>query len=270
MQRLGGEPCARQLGKALGELREEGPTRRRADDRVGQLPVELLRDLERDRLRALARVRVQVAADEAPREERAELELEPAAVVVGAVDCEDTRTGVARRDGRRPDPDGGEHDRLEPGRGGGGADGVSEVPGRGAAEGGHAVVESRRRSQRRDAVLVGAGGVLAFELEVQVDAERIREQVRAAERRRARTDVDVRPAREERGVAPERRRPGRDRRPRDRPPDARPVVEDVGRPVTAPAGVDRLGDRDLLADAAAKWVRAHLARPPVFFFEPNR
>ena len=41
-----------------------------ADDRVGQLPAELLRDLERDRLRPLARVRVEVAADESPREER--------------------------------------------------------------------------------------------------------------------------------------------------------------------------------------------------------
>src|SRR5579871_6669874 len=51
-------------------------------------PPELLGDLEGDRLRALARERVKVPADEAPREERAQLELEAAAGVIAATDRE--------------------------------------------------------------------------------------------------------------------------------------------------------------------------------------
>ena len=101
-------------------------------------------------------IRVEVAADEPPREERAELELEPAAVVVRAVDREDARARVARRDGRRLAADGREHDRLEPGRGCGRGDRVAEVAGRGAAQSRQAVVERGDDRERRDAVLVRA------------------------------------------------------------------------------------------------------------------
>ena len=176
--------------KPCASFEKQRAARRRADDRVGQLPVELLRDLERDRLRALAGVRVEVAADEAPREEQAELELEAAAVVVGAVDGEDARARVAGRNGGGLAADRREHDRLEPGRSGGSRDGVAEVAGRGAAERRHAVIERRRRGDRRDAVLVRLRRVLTLELQMKIDAERVGERGRSgravSSRRRSR------------------------------------------------------------------------------------
>jgi len=85
-------------------------------------------------LRAFARVCVEVAVDEAPREEQPELELETAAVLVGAVHCEDARAWMAGGHRRGLATDRCEHDRLQSRRGGGGRDGVTEIPGRGAAE----------------------------------------------------------------------------------------------------------------------------------------
>ena len=177
----------------------------------GQLPAELLGDLERDRLRALTRIRMEIAADEAPWEEAAELELQPAAVVIGARDREDARAGVPRRDGRRFASDGREHDRLQPGRRCGGADGVAEIARRRAAQRGHAVVQRGRRRDRRDAVLVGVGRVVTFELQVEIDSEQVGEPVGAAERRPPGAVLDACAGREQALVPPERLRAAGDR-----------------------------------------------------------
>ena len=254
--RLVGEPRARQLGEALRELREQRAARGGADDGVGQLPAELLGDLERDRLRALARVRVQVPAHEAPREERAELELEPAAVVVGAVDGEDAGARMARRDRRRLAARRGEHDRLEPGRGGGRGDRVAEVAGRRAAERRDAVVERGGDGDRwRRGPCRSASGSRPRAS----DADRCRAArtgARRDERRPARAVLDARAGRQERVVAPERGGPA-PRSPRGvtSRADAVPVVGDVGRAVAAAAGVERLRRRHLFAHAAAQGER---------------
>ena len=183
--RLGGEARLGHLGEALCQLREQRAAGRRADHRVRQLPAELLGDLEGDRLRALARIGVQVPADEAPGEEPAELELEAAAVVVRAGDREDARAGMARRHRCRLTADRREHDRLEPRRRGRSGDGMAEIAGRRAAERRHAVVEGRGSGDRRDAVLVGLCRVVALELQVQIEAEELREAVGTVQRRPA-------------------------------------------------------------------------------------
>ena len=177
------EPRMGQLREPLRELREQRAARGGADDGVGQLPAELLRDLERDRLRALARVRMEVAADEAPREERAELELESAAVVVRAVDREDARAGMPRGDRPGADACRREHDRLEAGRRGGRGDGVAEVAGRRAADGREAVLTRGGDGDARDAILVRARRVRAFELQQKLDTEQLGKAVAAFERR---------------------------------------------------------------------------------------
>src|SRR6185437_5674120 len=127
--------------------------------------------LEGDRLRALARVRMEVAADEAPWEERPELELESPAVVVAAADREHVDVSVLRLDRRRRAADGNEDNRLDPGGRRSGGDRVAEVAGRRAAQRRDAVVEGRGHGERRGPVLVRPGRVLALELEPQVELE---------------------------------------------------------------------------------------------------
>ena len=80
-----------QLAEALVDLRDQRAGGDRGDDGVGQLPAELLGDLERERLRALGVVRAEADVDERPVELERELDGEPAAVVVRAVDGVDGR-----------------------------------------------------------------------------------------------------------------------------------------------------------------------------------
>ena len=65
-----------ELGEPLRQLGEQRARGDRADDGVGRLAAELLRDLVRDRLRAFDCEGVQVPLQEAPREEALEPELE--------------------------------------------------------------------------------------------------------------------------------------------------------------------------------------------------
>ena len=92
------EPELEQLAEALVQLREHRARRDRRDDGVRQLPAELLGDLERDRLRALGVVRAELDVDERPVELERQLDREPRAVVVAAVDGVDRRAVDRGRD----------------------------------------------------------------------------------------------------------------------------------------------------------------------------
>ena len=116
-------------------LEKRAPEAIGPDHRVGSLPAELLGDLVRERLRALGVVRAQADVDEAPVELEGQLDREPAAVVVGAVDGVDGRAVGRRRDELlRLEVGRAEDGRFEPFRGRAGGDGVREVSGRGAGD----------------------------------------------------------------------------------------------------------------------------------------
>ncbi len=204
---------------------------------------------------------MQVAADEPPREQCAQLELESSAVVVRPVDGEHVGAGVACCDGCRLAADGGEHDRFEAGRSRGRCNGVTEVAGRRAAERGHAVVERGRDRDRGKTILVRARRIRILELEPQIDVERLREMLGPAQRRPAGPVLELRAPGEQAVVAPERLRPRGDRLVRDETGDALPVVGHVRGAVAAPAGVDRLGRCHLLAHAATQCEGRHRASP---------
>src|SRR4029077_2838767 len=93
-QRAGGglyEAELSELLEATGDLREQRARGDRHDAAVGQLPAELLGDLEGERLRALRVVRAQVDVDERPVALGAQLGAEAVDVVVVALDTDELR-----------------------------------------------------------------------------------------------------------------------------------------------------------------------------------
>ena len=205
-------PSSPKLREPLADLRVHRAGRDRRDDDVGQLPVELLRDLERERLRALCVVRAQADVDEAPGQLERELDGQAAAIVVRATD------GVDRRavDGRGDELLGLEVVRAEDRRlhafgGGPGSDGVREVARRGARERVEPELLRLGGGDRDHAILERVGRVRGVELQVELpDPERRGEPRRSDQRRAARREPGSAGAATGRSVdvAPERRRPG--------------------------------------------------------------
>ena len=204
------EPELEQLAEALVHLRVHGARRDRSDDGVGELPAELLRDLERDRLRSLRVVRAQLDVDERPVELEGQLHAEAAAVVVRAVHGED---------GRAVDRGGDELLRLEVCRdedcgldslrGRTGGDRIGEVPGRRAGERRVPELERLGARHRDDAVLERVRRVRRVQLEEELaDADRRCEPRRGDERREAGSEARLRRRghRKERRVTPDVRR----------------------------------------------------------------
>ena len=185
------------------------------DDGVGKPPAQLLGDLERERLRALGVVGAQADVDERPRGElEGELDGQPAAVVVASQHLVDRRPVGRRRQQLLP---------LEPGRaedrgfqafdGGPRRDRGREVPGRRARQRPEPELLRLRARDRDDAVLEGVRGVRRVQLEIELaQAERLGEPGRLHERRQAGREprLDGSLHRQERSVAPQRRRAGRD------------------------------------------------------------
>ena len=240
---LGGAD-GRRLVEPLRELREQRPRRDGSDDGVGQPPVELLRDLVRDRLRSLGCERVQVAADEAPREEILELPLERAAVVESAADAEDAcpvgrhRSDVVAR---------AQDDRLEPRGRAARGDRLGEVAGRRAADGLEAEGLRRRDRARSHPVLERVRRICVLQLQQELDPERVREPRRRDQRRHPRRRVIRGDMREQIAVAPHR--------PRCIGPDERragEVVVDVEGTLARGAGRQRGQRLRPLAHAAAE------------------
>ncbi len=81
-------PSSVHSSKALGDLREQRPRGDGHDAAVGQLPAELLGDLEGQRLRALGVVGAQVDVHERPVALGAQLGAQPVDVVVVALDAD--------------------------------------------------------------------------------------------------------------------------------------------------------------------------------------
>ncbi len=207
-------PRRAELFESLPELREQRSGGDRRDDRVRQLPAELLADLERERLRTLRVVGAQVHVDERPVELAGELDDEPRAVVVVAVHG----VHLAAVDGGRQqflglDRLGIENDRPHAARRGTRRDGVAEVARRRTRERVAAELGGLGGGDGDDAVLERVRRVRVVELQEELaDPERAREPRRADERRPARPAGCVcgRGHRQQRLVAPERARPGRD------------------------------------------------------------
>ena len=140
-----------ELAEALVDLGQLASRGDRDDDVVGQLPAELLGDLEGEGLGALGVVGADVDVDEGPGGELArQLGAEPVDVVVAAVDGDE----VAAEDGRRDELHGlevvgHEDERLHAGPRRVGGDGVGEVAGRGAGGDLEAELAGLGRARRR-------------------------------------------------------------------------------------------------------------------------
>ena len=130
--------------ESLAKLGDQRAARHRRHDGRGEAPAELLRDLEGDRLGALAVIAAQVHVDDAPLEPVGGLTTEAIHVVVGAADPDHAH--AIHRGGddlgrleivRDEDP------RREPGTSGMSRGGVGQISGGGAGDG----VESERVSR---------------------------------------------------------------------------------------------------------------------------
>jgi hypothetical protein len=151
------------------------------------------------------------------------------------------------------------------------SDGVAEVAAGRAADRLEPELDGCRDRDRSDAVLERIGRVLALELQVQIDPERVGQPRRANERRPPGTGAGITwRSGKEPPVPPERRRAGGDRLLRQARAKDVPVVRHVGRPVAALAGDGRAGCGDVLAHATTQCVRRHRLRLPILCFEPSR
>ena len=206
------EPRRPALAEALQDLRVERARRDRRDDAVGRAPAQILRRLERDRLRSLRVVGAHAHVHERPRALVGELRAQPVHVVVGAVHGEDGRAVGRRGDDllaleiRRHEDVG-----REPQSGGRGRGGPRQVARRRAGERLVAELDRLGGGHRDDPVLERMGRVrrLGLDVEIAVEAELRRQPVGADERRAPhRQSARRRRDGQEVGVAPERRRPG--------------------------------------------------------------
>ena len=140
----------------LGQQRAAG----HAHDGVARsLPAKLLANLEAHRLGALGVIRAEVHVDEAPAVFAGDLGAQAVHLVVGAADADDVgaeHQGAEHLGGFQVGGD--EHVGLQPGRGGVGGDGVSEVAGGGAGHGVEAEFLGAGKGDGNNAVLEGQGG----------------------------------------------------------------------------------------------------------------
>ena len=242
-------------------LREESTRCDRADDCGREPPVELLGDLEGDRLRALRVVRTKPDVDERPVELEGELDAHARAVVIASVD---------RVDRRSVDRGRGQLLRLEVGRAENGGldslrccarcDCVREVACRGARERRRAEFERLRAGDGDDAVLERMSRIGGVELQVQLaEAERAREPWGREERREPGCESRLGRCghREELCVAPDRGRPSCDRVAREGLSHDIPVVDRIERPVAGRAHTHRLERMLALADPTPKRLSWH-------------
>ena len=195
---------ALQLAEPLPDLVEERARGDRDRDGVRSLPAELLRDLVGQGLRALGVVGAQVDVDESPRQLERQLDREPRAVVVRAVDGVDPRAvdrGCGELLGLEVARD--EDCRLEAFGGGPGGDRSGEIPRRGAGERVESELLRLPRRDGDDAILERMRRVRGVELEPELADAELRQ--RGAEPARAASCP-------ERGVHPPAPRPGADRR----------------------------------------------------------
>ena len=206
-----------QLAERLVHLGQLGARGDRDDDLVGQAPAQLLGDLVAQRLGALGVERADVDVDERPALLLAgDLRGEPVDVVVGAVHGDEV-LGV---DGAVDllgalEVGGDEDDGLDAGPRAGRGHGVGEVAGAGTREHLGAELAGRAQGAGDDAVLEGVGGVGRVVLDPEpLQADLAGEVVGAEQPGEAGLGVgalgDVGGHRQERLVAPDVRRAGRD------------------------------------------------------------
>ena len=208
---------ARQLAEALVDLGEQRPGRHRDDDLLGQPPAELLSHLVAQGLAALGVVGPHVDVDERPVLVLRDLAAQPVDIVVAAVDGDE---GLA--------VDGGlhdlalfeitwdENDRAQPSAGGVGGDGVGEVAGRGAGDGGVAERAGGRQRHRHHPVLERVRRVAAVVFDPELSHAKCAGQVGGlAQLGHPGAEIDagseVLAGRQQPGVAPDRLRSGLDR-----------------------------------------------------------
>src|SRR5579864_5817506 len=259
------EPELEQLAESPMELRVHRARGDRRGDRVRELPAELLGDLERQRLRPLRVVRAELDVHERPVELERELDAQPRAVVVAAVDGEDLRAVHGRGD---------ELLRLEVGRNedggfdplcrGARSDGIREVAGRRACKRRIAVLERRRTRHGDHTIFERVRRVGGVELQIELaDADGRREAGRRDEWREPWRQplLGRRRDRQERRVPPDAQRAGLDLLAGDGPMR---VVDRLQRPEAARADSDRIEGHLRLADATAKCGGGHYS----FSFRP--
>ena len=220
----------------------------------GRRQPELLGDLECDRLRALGVVGTQVHVHERPGQLEGELDGQPAAIVVAAEDLVDRRPVRGRRKQLLPfEPGRAEHRGVESLDRRAGRHGACEVPGRGAGQRPKPELLRLRARDCDDTVLEGVCRVRGVQLEIELaQAEHLGEAGCLDERSQAGREVRLgrRLDRQERAVAPQRRRAGRD------PLSGQPwanlveVVLGLERTPALRAGADSV-EADLVAAAAA-------------------
>ena len=214
---------------------------------VGHFPAELLRGLERQRLRTLGVERAHVHVDERPRVRARELGAQAVDGVVVAVDGD--HVAAVDRGGddlALLEVRGDEHEaaqaRVRRVRG----DRVGQIAGARARGHLEPELERLRERDRGDAVLERVRGVHGVVLDPHLtEAELGREPVGTHERREPRAEVDrgVAVAGQEVGVAPHRQRPRRDLLAADVLGDRLVVVGHLERPEAPLAREDR---RDLV------------------------
>ena len=212
---------------------------------VGRLPPELLGRLEGEGLGALGVVGAQVDVDERPRRLLGgQLGAQPVDVVVAALD----RDQVGAVDGGGDDlallqVGGDEHHVAHAGPGRVGRHRVGQVAGGRAGRHLEAHGPGPGQGHRHHPVLERAGGVEGVVLEPQLAQAQLGGQpVGPHQGGEAGAQVDgaVVDGRQQVGVAPDRRRPGRDRLPGGGGGDGLVVVGDLERPEAAVAHVERL------------------------------
>ena len=210
-------------------------------------PAHLLRDLEADRLRALAVVCAEVHVHDAPAEALRDLGAQPVHAVVVAAHAHHRRpVDRGPRQLGRLEVDGDEHHRAQAGGGRSRRHRVGEVPRGRAADGVEAELAGLAQCHRHQAVLEGKGGVaggVVFDPEVPY-AEGGAQAWRAEEGSEARALAHRRLAFEGQQlvVAPEVSRPRRDRFARQRAPHGGHVVHGLeGTPALAAGGRRLLG-----------------------------
>src|SRR3990170_2265247 len=210
-----------ELADRLVDGREEEPGSERRHDDVGQLEAELLPRLEKERLRALRVVRPEVDVHEAPHATVRGEDSDPVRVVVRAIDGHDGRAvDPWEEELRLLEARGREHVAGQAGLRGGGPGGGRGIS-RGWAPHGPQPPLSRLRNRDGDRTVLERGRrVHRVVLDPQFPEPELRsEVVRAAERRVAGLEVDLRPLvedREELPIPPQVPRPARNRVPRER------------------------------------------------------
>ena len=243
-----------ELRQALVDLREERAAGHRHDALVGLAPAQLLGDLVAQRAAALGVVGPHVDVDEGPVAGVGQLRAEAVDVVVGAVDRDDRGVvdgGAQHLAGLQVvrDEDDGAH--AAAGRVCG--DGVGQVAGRGAGQRLEAELAGATAGHGHDAVLEGPGGVHRVVLDPQfAHAEFAGQVVGPQQRREAHLQVDAVLGfdRQQRLVAPDGARPGRDRLAGDDAAHGVVVVGDLHGAEAVVAGVDRFERAGVTAFAA--------------------